>query len=766
MTFRSNLLLWATLLLSNAHLDADDAPPAAGHSMHGEAFDDGPRQKAYLMGGTGKVHLPVSTKNPEVQAFFDQGVGQLHGFWYYEAERSFRQAAALEPQCAMAYWGMALANVNNAKRAKGFIQKAVEKKTQADPRELKWIEAYADYWLGKKDEKERRRELIKSLENLNLEFPDELEAKAFLAFQIWDNHGKGWPIGSRLSVDALLRDIFAAEPMHPAHHYMIHLWDEEKPVRALASAARNGQSSPLIAHMWHMPGHTYSKLRRYEDAVWQQEASARTDHRYMIKDWVMPDQIHNYAHNNQWLVENLEFLGRTHDAVALAKNLIELPRHPRYNTFGAKGDAGAAKGKGSSIEGRKRLLETLLRYELWDELIALAGTVYLEPTEIPAEQTKRARALGIAYFGKSDSAKGKEQIESLQATLTKLRAQRFAAAEEAESKAKKEKKKDADIAKTMADAMQKFSERLNAIENALAELQALDARAAGDLPKCKSFFEAARDIPRDRSARLLLAVGDKEKAIKVAREDITDGEKQVYRLANLVDILRRAGKNKEALDEFAKLRALAASADLDSPLMQRLASFAEELKLAADWRIPKTPATDVGLRPNLDELGPLHWQPRAAPAWRFPAAAGGELSSAYFQGKPVIVIGYLGVGCVHCVGQLKTFGPMQKEFTDAGISLVAVSTESLSQIKDSLSSGKLGVDLLVPILADPGLTFFKAFRAYDDFEGMPLHGTFLIDGAGRVRWQDVSYEPFTDARFLLAEAKRLLALSSSGTSVH
>ena len=62
---------------------------AAGHSMHGDAFDDGPRQAAYLMGGTGRVQFPITTTNPRAQLFFDQGLGQLHGFWYWEAERSF-----------------------------------------------------------------------------------------------------------------------------------------------------------------------------------------------------------------------------------------------------------------------------------------------------------------------------------------------------------------------------------------------------------------------------------------------------------------------------------------------------------------------------------------------------------------------------------------------------------------------------------------------------------------------------------------------------
>ena len=56
---------------------------------------------------------------------------------------------------------------------------------------------------------------------------------------------------------------------------------------------------------------------------------------------------------------------------------------------------------------------------------------------------------------------------------------------------------------------------------------------------------------------------------------------------------------------------------------------------------------------------------------------------------------------------------------------------------------------------------FKRYRAYDDFEDMPLHGTFLVDGDGRVRWQDVSYEPFMEWEFLLEESQRLLGLDSA-----
>src|SRR4051794_32501290 len=118
MPLRWRFLISAALLggfgAINAFSETEPAPgPLPGHSSHGETFDEGPRHAAYLMGTTGSVNFPVTTTVPEAQKFFNQGIGQLHGFWFLEAERSFRQAAALDPQCAMAYWGMSMANFNN-----------------------------------------------------------------------------------------------------------------------------------------------------------------------------------------------------------------------------------------------------------------------------------------------------------------------------------------------------------------------------------------------------------------------------------------------------------------------------------------------------------------------------------------------------------------------------------------------------------------------------------------------------------------------------
>ncbi len=82
----------------------------------------------------------------------------------------------------------------------------------------------------------------------------------------------------------------------------------------------------------------------------------------------------------------------------------------------------------------------------------------------------------------------------------------------------------------------------------------------------------------------------------------------------------------------------------------------------------------------------------------------------------------------------------------------------MGDLAQSLQSFSESGEFSIRLLANQALDVFRLYRAYDDFEDRPLHGTFLIDGKGLVRWQDISHEPFTDAQFLLDESKRLLSL--------
>ncbi len=763
------LLLAACLTFALAARADHDTP--AGQSQHGEAYNEGPRQQAHLMPGMGNVHFPITTKNPLAQKFFDQGIGQLHGFFYFESERSFRQAVALDPFCATAYWGLAMANVNNAKRAKEFILPAEKYKAGVSPREQQWITALANFYRDdKKDDKERRKNYQKALQELVKAYPDDLEAKAFLAVLMWQDNSSGVPYGDKKNVDALLDDILAKNPLHPANHYRIHLWDEgQRATNALVSAANDGFSGPGIAHLWHMSGHTYSALKRYSDAAWQQEASARVDHAYMMGNYVLPDQIHNFAHNNEWLIRDLNNIGAARRAVDLAKNMIELPRHPKYNTM----------SHGSSNYGYQRLLETLVRFEMWGELLSLGGSVYLQPTDNNDHEARRFHALGLASLHTGDITGGKNQIAALEALAKKITpkpAEKKAdetkpeAAKPADAKAaaakpvapksapKSDAKKNASAVGYGSAANMLATASITSIQSAIAELRALVALKEGNFTAAKEQVAKLTGVPKERLARLHFAAGDKAKAEQLAQEAMKSGEKQVQPLANYVDLAYANGKFKEAYESFYKLRDLAAEVDLDVPVFRRLAPVAKDLKLAADWRPPLTRASDFGKRPSLASLGPFRWQPSAAPDFTLPDGDGKKTTLRQFKGKPVIVIFYLGAGCAHCIEQLVAFAPEAEAFKKAGISLVAVGTDTVEGLKFTVEKAKYNGGFPIPLLSDEKLKAFKAFRAHDDFENQPLHGTFLIDGEGLIRWQDISFQPFMETKFLLGEAQRLLNL--------
>ena len=756
----------ACLLVAPALLRADDDPidlfggtnsPLAGHSLHSEAFNEGPRQSAVLMPGMPKVNLTVTSRSPEAQAFFNQGIGQMHGFWYFEAERSFRQVAFFDTNCAMAYWGMAMANVNNTNRAVGFIKQAHALKTNASPREMLWIEAYYDYFTASKPEHDRRRDLVKAMENILYEHPGETEAKTFLAFQIWDNEGNDIPVGSRQAVDSLMNEVLVGQELHPIHHARIHVWNHKKDERALNSAARCGQSGPGIAHLWHMPGHTYSALKRYDDAAWQQEASARTDHAYMMATRILPDQIHNFAHNNQWLCETLLFCGRVREAIDLAKNMVELPRHPKYNTLNRKDDDTAYdKNNGSSMLGRNRLFDAYLKYELWTDLLALGDTAYLEPTELPEEQARRLRALALAAFATGDTNHARQLLTALDAPWKQLKLERYDAAEKAETTAQKT---NSNVTQAMVKAMEGFTARLQTIEKYRAELKVWSALAGDQMDEARKLLGETKDLAKDQLIRLNLRLGDTTNTVKLAKELWQEGTNQAPALALAAHVLWQCGETDAATNAFQQLRAISTRFDLDQPLFQRLAPLAQFLQLPADWRIAPVVSPDTGNRPPLASLGPFRWQPYAAPDWTLADTDGKKHSLADYHGRPVLVVFYLGNGCTHCLEQLNLLAPAAKEFQSQGISIVAVSTDNVEGLRQTAKKATAEGGFPFPLLSDEALTAFKAYRTYDDFERMALHGTFLIDGTGRVRWQDISYEPFREMKFLIAESRRLLELT-------
>ena len=731
----------------------EKAKPAPGHSHVGESFDEGPRQSAIKVDGTGDVHFPITTNWSRGQQMFDQGIGQLHGFWYYEAERTFRQIAAEDPDCAMAYWGMSMANWENSKRSKGFIAKAAELKDKVTDREKLYISAQEAFLAEEpKDIKKRRQKLIEDIENIIHEYPKDIEAKAILVVRLWQFSHRGIPIGSRESIDALMQQIFNDNPLHPAHHFRIHLWDGKKPARALSSAAVLHQTAPAIAHMWHMSGHIYDKLKRYSESAYHQEASARMDHSKQSEFQVLPDRIHNYAHNNEWLVRNWNHIGRVNSAITMSKGLIDNPQHPKLNHYG--------KGYSSSAFGRKRLIETLERYEKWDLILELSKTHYLEPTNNEKLQAERMLVMARSHFEMGDQ-------NSLNSCLNKI-IERVSSAEkikkekkeEAKTKAEKEKKNKEETEKIVKEAGRSSEDKLKYLRPIRDELEVYRELLGG----VKLNDDLAKKVKRKKPALAMLQLkyGEKAKAKEISLQAVNEGVGKVLPLAVYVHVLEVNGDQDEAAKQFAVLEKNSAQIDIEATPFVRLLPVAKRLGKPEDWRTKESwRGKDFGEKKpaDLNHLGPLVYETQVAPDFDILCEDGSRSSLSSFSGKPVLLVFYLGHNCEHCVEQLNNLAPVAKEFESAGIEIVAIGPEALTELAKAHNLCSSGEERFpFKLYSDLESASFKDYRSYDDFEGMPLHGVFLIDESSKLRWMDVGPEPFQDIKFLLKESKRLLSM--------
>jgi hypothetical protein len=382
-----------------ASLSAFQAPDEVykqGHSLHGQTFDVGPRQKPWVLPGIGKAHFPITAANPEVQQWFDQGNALLHSFWFYEAERSFRWCLKLEPENAMAYWG--LARSTSGDRAKDFTREAVKRKDKVSERERLYIEALAaqdlpDPLHETADYREMSRRSRKALETLCVKYPDDMEARAWLALQTMGD--------SRYGAELMIREILAKQPDHPgAHHYRIHNWDYHEPEQALESCRRYTELVPGIGHAQHMPGHIYTIVGMWNEAAISMDAATRVEKRFMKESLTFPFNQWNYGHNLNYLCYIQEQLGMARAAIFGARQLIDAPLDPQDNGDGLR----TAHGY-----GKQALARALMKFERWDEL--------LKPKTIPWNETYpdkvfQAYFQARAWFAKGDLEKAGKSLET------------------------------------------------------------------------------------------------------------------------------------------------------------------------------------------------------------------------------------------------------------------------------------------------------------------------------------------------------------------
>jgi peroxiredoxin len=444
------------------------------------------------------------------------------------------------------------------------------------------------------------------------------------------------------------------------------------------------------------------------------------------------------------------YLGRADEAVALAKNLIELPRIPRGKTGGNVAGQDWARDGSSFAEGRRRLIWTLFTLELFDTAAELAGTPYLASIGDEREDVEITRLTGLAAFATGDILGGLRKLVALHERENDLQKKRDAAVADAEKKNREANKSADEIARAREQAGQNFNDRLTRVREAAAELGVAEKLAAGDPAAAKSRLPELRGVPDTRLASYHVAVGDFARALELAQKAVAEAPGQWMPAHRHTDVLEQAlaRARTEGWDVWDGWDTKAREAEL---------ATARDLVAAA-----QKPSSLAG-RPPLDTLGPAHWSPFPAPAWSLNGLDGHSRSSADLAGQPYVLVFFLGHECTHCMEQLNALAPQASAFASAGLPLHAVSLDSAEGLKATLA--KDGATFPFPLFSDEKLDAFRAFRAYDDFEGQPLHGVFVVDGRGLVRWQHISFEPFMKPEFLLEEAKRLLALPAGTGAV-
>ena len=715
------------LLISMLPLTAQSVIATLGHSKHGDAFDTGPREKPWVIPGIGVAHFPITTRNPEVQMWFDQGNALLHSFWDYEAERAFRWCLKLEPDNAMAYWGLARAasiRGSDPNRPADMIREAVKRREHASPREQLYIDALAADLVPdlihppQNPDSDRRGSSGRSqkiLETLCVQYPDDMEARALLALQTMG--------GNRYGAELIIREVLASQPDHPgAHHYRIHNWDYNEPGQALESARRYGEIVPAIGHALHMPGHIFSIVGMWNEAAIAMDSATRREKQYMQQRLTFPFNNWNYGHNRNYLSYIQEQLGMADAAIFGARQLIDAPLDPQGNDDSAFS---------SHSYGIVSLARALIKFERWDEILAPESIPW---RDILSDKAHRAYTEALAHLGRGDTDRAEKSLaghSALKSEVDKNKNGQLGTVYSIES---------LELRGRVALARGETLEGLKLLTEAAEKEYDLQKGYADPPVYSQSLYNVLAEAYL-KAKSPALAAQSFEKALTLTHNDL-------FSLSGLVRAYTAAGEKAKAQDAMARLLFVTSNADKNLAILQR----------AADTGVTATPR-DSSPRPQrnyartpLDQFGPDKWEPYGAPRLDVTDSAGKHVTLDDYKGKNVILVYYLGQECPHCMRQLHDLAGKKAEWERLNAEVLAVSSTPVEKNAQALKEfGSLPIRLL----SDNQYDNARRFHSYDDFEEAELHSTILIDRKGRVHWARNGGEPFSDMAFLVKQVERM-----------
>jgi tetratricopeptide (TPR) repeat protein len=381
-----------------------------------------PADSVPLYDNLGTLHHAISTNVAKTQRYFDQGLRLVYAFNHAEAIRAFNEAARLDSNCAMCYWGVALAygpNINagmdsaSGVRAYAAVRKALALSPRASASERAYIEAVAARYASVPPSARAKLDsaYARAMRTVVRRYPADLDAATLHAealmdlrpWNYWTRSGRPYP-GTR-EILALLEHVIREDPDHiGACHYYIHAVEAARPELAVPCAERLARLAPGAGHLVHMPAHIYIRVGRYTDAVESNVHAVHTDETYIAD--AHPGGLYPvsyYPHNLHFLAFAATMAGRSVQAIEAARALS------------AKVTPSVAR-RVSAVEPLMPVLElTLVAFGRWDEVLR-------EP--LPPGDLRFAT--GVSYYARGTALAATHQWSAASAALDTV--QRIASA--------------------------------------------------------------------------------------------------------------------------------------------------------------------------------------------------------------------------------------------------------------------------------------------------------------------------------------------------
>jgi len=368
-----------------------------------------------LLEGLGNHTFKITTTSPDAQRYFDQGIRLLFGFNHGSAIRSFQEAARLDPNCAMAHWGIALAygpHINfpfvpppAAEIAWKELELAQAAAPHASPLERELIEALSHRYANPQPDDRSKLDLAyaDAMRKVWQAHPENTDVGVFFAESMmdlrpWDQWTpEGQPQPGTDEILATLDAVLKLDINHPfANHLYIHAVEASPhPERAIPMADRLLTLQPGLAHNVHMPSHIYIRVGRWQDAIEsnQRAVAADAEHRKAAgpPKGFLPVYI---AHNHHMLAYAAMMTGQSKLALEQMHALVDGLPAEFMQEFGTMAEAWLAMP-----------MEANVRFGRWDDVLAEAP----HPASTPFTHAFQHAARGIAFAAKGDAAQARKE---------------------------------------------------------------------------------------------------------------------------------------------------------------------------------------------------------------------------------------------------------------------------------------------------------------------------------------------------------------------